>query len=119
MLNGVTKGNKYGVVLIDKQMACPTFGPFYAACEAAMRGEDTYQALKAYARENPEHVAKRKVDSLAKTSDRFELVDGVLMRRVYDPWDREVQLRIVAPEGGTRSFYPPGSGKKERRDLLI
>ncbi len=100
-------------LLVDKQMACPFFGPIYAACEAADRGENPYKALKEYEREHPEHLAKRKVDSLVKTSDRFELVDGVLMRRVYDPLDREVQLRIVAPEGGMASFYPPGQRKKE------
>ena len=31
-------------MLVDRQMACPTFGPIYAACEAVARGEDPLPA---------------------------------------------------------------------------
>jgi len=33
------------------------------------------------------------------------------MRRVYDPWDHEVQLRLVAPEGGSNRYDMPGVGQ--------
>ena len=37
-------------------------------------------------------------------------MDGVLMRRVYDPFDHEVQLRLVAPTGYIGKFERPGAG---------
>ena len=86
------------------------FGIIYAAVEADQRGEDIKAAVRTHDEEHPEHRGKRKLDSIAKSSTRYELMDGVLMRRVYDPWDHEVQLRLVTPEGGSNRYDMPGVG---------
>ena len=96
--------------LIQKQIDCPWFGVIYAACDAAAQGADISHSIKTYAEQYPENIGDRKLDAIEKTSQRFELVDGMLMRRVYDPWDREVQLRLVAPEGSTQQFELLGQG---------
>ena len=54
------------------------------------------RVVLAYEREHPGGLGKRRADSVAKSAERYELINGLLMRRVYDFRDAEVQLRIVA-----------------------
>ena len=97
--------------LISAQKECPKFGVIYAACAAADQDGDSVKVVvQRYFREHPDHQMDRKVDAIVNTSLRYELVDGLLMRRVYDVLDREVQLRIVAPEGSTQKFESVGKG---------
>ena len=70
------------------------------------------KAITEYAMDHPTALYHRKIDSVVKYVDRFEIVDGVLMKRVYDPVDHEVQLRLVAPEGSINRLEYPGEGTR-------
>ena len=97
-------------MLIQKQMECPYFGVFYAALAAEAQGHDIRGAVVTYAKQHPEEMVKRKVDAVVRASDRYELVDSVLMKRVYDVNDHEIQLRIVAPAGDIGAVDVPAEG---------
>jgi len=98
--------------LIKAQIECPEYGAYYAAAEAAHREEDIKKAVQAYQRDHPDYFRKRKVDAVVNASTAYELVDGLLMRRVYDLWDHEVQLRIVAPTTSMGLMEVVGVGHK-------
>ena len=97
-------------LLINAQIDCHQFGGVYAACLAVSREQDELAAVRAYALQHPEHMKKRNPDGIVKHARRYELLDGLLMRRVYDAPSHEVQLRIVAPHGGVCQFILPGHG---------
>ena len=81
-------------MLARKQMECPYFGVIYAAVQAATRSDggqaDAKHAVTLYAKERPDHMLKRKVDAVVRASEHYELVNDVLMKRVYDLQDNEV-----------------------------
>ena len=94
-------------------MESPWFGPVYAVVEAEGRGEDARQALRSYHIENPDGLEGRRVDSIINASQRYDILDGLLMKRVHDAEDNEVQLRIVAPEGHVGRMVVPGHATLE------
>ena len=99
-------------LLIQKQLDCSTFGAIYTAVEAVDRGENAVRVVAQNAQEYPEQFQMRRPDAVAKTSERYELVDGVLARRVYDVWDHEIQLRVVAPTGAIGKYEHAGRGAR-------
>ena len=71
-------------MLVRKQMESLWFGPIYAVVEAEGRGEDARQAPRSYHIENPDGLEGRRADSIIKASQRYEILDGLLMTRVHD-----------------------------------
>ena len=64
----------------------------------------------------------RKLDPMIQSSLDYELVNGLLYRRVYDIQDDETQLRCVAPEGDWQVIEDVGVGPAQisfRRHLLM
>ena len=57
----------------------------YAIVAAAQRGEDPKEVAKTYVADHSDHLGRRQLDSVVKSSERFELADHILMRRVYGP----------------------------------
>ena len=54
----------------------------------------------------------RKIDSIVNQSVFFELVGGLLFRRLYDDVEGEVQLRCCIPTGASGQFDVAGHGFK-------
>ena len=50
--------------------------------------------------------------AIVKTSEKYEIHDPLLYRRIYDEVDHEVQLRLVAPEGTINRSELPGVGEE-------
>ena len=61
------------------------------------------------------------MDTILENALSFEIVDGVLFRRVYDSVEGEVQLRCCVPDVATARFEQAGQGGKplNYRDLLL
>ena len=53
-----------------------------------------------------------KVDATVLAAGKFELVDGLLYRKVFDTVAEEVQLRCCAPSGSTVCREVPGVGER-------
>ena len=59
---------------------------------------------------HPEALKGKRPDSVIEGTNRFELVEGVLFRRVYNAVEGEVQLRCAVPSGPCGRFEVPGRG---------
>ena len=55
-------------------------------------------------------VGGRKYHNWIEMAEKFELVDGVIFRRVYDAIEGEVQLRCCVSNVPTSQFELPGRG---------
>ena len=78
--------------LAAAQRICPDFAAIYVVLLAQSAGQDQRVALGALKKSNEELVGGRKYDTWIEMADKFELIDGVLFRRVYDAIEGEVQL---------------------------
>ena len=76
-------------------------------------GGSTHDALTAVKKFPKHEIEKlgRSADAVVVDSQQYELVQGLLYRRVYDPEDDEVQQRAAAPTTSTKSMELPGQGE--------
>ena len=72
--------------------------------------EDPRKALLEAKKEAPDAFKKHKVDGVVRALDKFELINEVLFRRVYNPVSNSVELRCAVPTGAASSFDSPGRG---------
>ena len=61
---------------------------------------------------DPSYFAGKRIDSVIESSRHYELIDGVLFRRVYDVVEGEVQLRCAVPRVHWGQYEMPGQGLK-------
>ena len=80
------------------QHACAYFGPIYEILTLQAKSKSRGQigsALRRLARYRPDMFAKsRNVDGLFGAAEQYELIDGILYRKVLNEVDHEIQLRI-------------------------
>jgi hypothetical protein len=57
-------------------------------------------------------VTRKTIDKLLSQAEQYELVGETLFRKVFEPVDNEVQLRLVVPSGPAGKFDIPGIGVK-------
>ena len=74
------------------------------------RGEDPRKALQAAEKDDPKHLKAKKIDALVRSLDKFEMVNTVLFRRVYNTVSGEVELRCAVPTGDAAVIDHPGHG---------
>ena len=106
------------------QQVCPDLAATYKVVEARDKGETRFHQILLRLKEKiPDCFAKRKnPEGVIKDSARYEIIGGILYRRVYDVTDDEVQLRACAPRGAMRSMQMPGIGECElelRKELFV
>jgi len=53
------------------------------------------------------------LETLVRHSEKFELLDGLLYRRVYDAADGELQLRVCVPDEELSALEMPGIGRRK------
>jgi hypothetical protein len=103
-------------LLAEAQKTCLHYGPIFAAVEAEIEGSPSQKAVEAFFKTHASRYAakndKRKPAAVLQTSQKYEIHDGLLYRRVYDEVDHEIQLRLVAPEGTINRFEFPGLGEE-------
>ena len=104
------------------QRVCPDFAVYYACKLAEETGNDPRATLVGLKSKEPLWFVRRKIDSILTTSSHYELVRGVLFRRVWDETEGEVQLRCCVPDRPWGQFEVPGQGLKTfgyRERLLL
>ena len=92
------------------QRRCHELRPAYLGKLAEREDKDVRETLLAAQKEDPEAFAKTKIDSIVRSLDKYELVNQVLFRRVYNSVSGEVELRCAIPTGNSGLFDFPGSG---------
>ena len=105
------------------QRTCPSLAGYYVVHLAIQAGKDQRQqrnALNEIKAHNPDLVTQ-KLDNILEGAERFELIGGVLFRRVYDTVAAEVQLRCAIPDQPIGQVEVPGIGQRNLnyRDMLI
>ena len=81
------------IQLSAAQRQCPELGPIYSAVVAKQIGRsDPREELIALKKRQGGRFLHPKVDSIVNQSVFFEVVGGLLFRRVYEDVDAEVQL---------------------------
>ena len=97
--------------LISDQMVCPELGPIYHAVLARQRGSEVeWNKLKRIAPE----IFRNNVaaDTVKRQSEKFEIHDGLLYRRVFDATEGEIQLKPCVPTGVASAVELPGYGQR-------
>ena len=88
------------IQLAAAQRQCPELGPVYTAVLAKQtEGLHPRGELVALKKRQGDWFLHRKVDPTENQSVYFELVGGLLFRRVYDDVEGKVQLRCCIPTG--------------------
>ena len=70
------------------------------------------RTLTAFKAESGSEPSDRNIDGILEYALEFELVAGVLYRKVYDVVDQEVQLRLCVPQQPHSKFEYPGRSAK-------
>ena len=97
--------------LAAAQRTCPSLARYYLVQLAWEQNRDARDSLTTLKRTNPELFEKR-IDNIIEGAEKFELVNGVLFRRVYDAVAAEVQLRCAIPDLPIGMFEAPGLGQR-------
>ena len=92
------------------QRICPELAVYYLACLAEENDRDPRAVVQRALRDDPSWAQGRKLDSVVENARKFELVGGLLFRRVYCATEGEVQLRCAVPTGFWGRFEAPGRG---------
>jgi hypothetical protein len=98
--------------LAAAQRVCRDLAAYYAALLAQAQGRCVRAALVELSKSEPSYFTGKRIDSVIETSQRYELIDGVLFRRVYDVVEGEVQLRCAVPRVHWGQYEMPGQGLK-------
>ena len=70
------------------------------------------RAIADLRRERADAGERRSLDGVLEYALEFELINGLLYRKVYDSVDMEVQLRLCVPSQDHSKFEMPGRGEK-------
>ena len=109
--------------LIQAQRACRDCAVYQLAALCRYAERDVRQALVRFRKQAPElWPEKLKLDTVLRKAEKFEVVEGVLYRLVYDAKDGEIQRRCCVPTGRWGMFEFPGRGQKPlgfRERLLL
>ena len=73
-------------------------------------GRDPRQALLEVMKEAPDAFEDKKVDGVISSLEKFEMINQVLFRRVYNLVSNQVELRCAVPSGAASRFDFPGRG---------
>ena len=85
--------------LCAAQRRCKDLGVYVVIHCAWVADKNPRELIRKLVASDPDMVpARTKVDTLIETARHFELIDGVLFRRVYDHVSGEVQLRCCVPD---------------------
>ena len=109
--------------LVADQKVCPEIGPIYLMTEARQAGKDVRHEWKKFKRLAPE-VFRNNVsaETVIRQSEKFEIHDHLLFKKVFDAAEGEIQLRPAAPTGSTSAMELPGYGRRPlsmRNRLLL
>ncbi|MCP4242184.1 MAG: hypothetical protein GY772_16640, partial [bacterium] len=96
--------------LAAAQRRCKDLAVYVAVCLTRETGENARQVVVEFARRDPGLLGGRRVDSVLEVSDRYELIGGVLFRRVWNSVAAELQLRCCVPNTPCGRFEVPGRG---------
>ena len=69
--------------------------------------------MRSMCNHRPDLIQKNEIDAIMKLTSKYELHDGLLYRRAFDPVDCEIQLRCCAPQGNLSTMEYPGIGKRK------
>ena len=101
-------------MLIEGQRKCVDFAAIYVVLLADAEGQDRYRTLRAMRRGSPALFPDRMTnDRILRISEKYELIDSLLFRRVYDRVEGELQLRCCVPNTPCGNFELPGIGEKK------
>ena len=110
LARNLTASGQEKTKLMAAQRQCRDFGA-YVAIHLALEGRrEAREALLELRRTEPDLVGDRKIDSLLESARHYELVQGVLFRRWYNPVSHEVELRLAVPDRPWGKFDVPGRG---------
>ena len=108
--------------LAAAQRLCPDIGAYAIIHLAAAAGKDPRAELLRAAARDPKLIEKRKPDGILEHSAKYELISGVLFRRIYNAVENEVQLRCCVPDVPCGRGNIDGQGNKPigyRERLLL
>ena len=94
--------------LAAAQRVCPDLRVMYMGKLAESLGRDVRQTLLEVKKEAPDAFKDKKVDAVVRSLDKFEMVNQVLFRRVYNLVSNQVELRCAVPTGAASRFDFPG-----------
>ena len=106
--------------LISDQIVCPELGPIYHVVLARQRGAEVeWQKLRRIAPE----IFRNNVsaDTVKRQSEKFEIHNGLLYRRVFDAVEGEINLKPAVPTGAAAAIELPGYGQRslDHRSRLL
>ena len=109
--------------LVADQKVCPEIGPIYLMTEARQAGKDVRHEWNKFKRLAPE-VFRNNVsaETVIRQSEKFEIHDHLLFKKVFDAAEGEIQLRPAVPTGSTSAMELPGYGRRPlsmRNRLLL
>ena len=96
--------------LASAQRVCPDLRAVYMGKLAEHLGRDPRQALLDVKKEAPDAFKDKKIDGVIRSLDKFEMINQVLFRRVYNPVSNQVELRCAVPTGAVSRFDFPARG---------
>jgi len=92
------------------QRRCPDLKAAYLGKLASELGRDPREALLEVRTEDPGAFEKTKLDAVLRSLDKYEMINNVLFRRVYNSVSSQVELRCAVPSGAAQRFDFPGRG---------
>ena len=96
--------------LVAAQRQCRDLKAAYLGKLAEELGKDPRRELLEAEREDADAFRVTKVDAVVRSLDRYELINRVLVRRVYNMVENSEELRCAVPSGAAASFDFPGRG---------
>ena len=84
------------------QRTCPDLKAAYLGKLAKGLGRPVREALLEVQKEDKAAFDGKKLDAVMRSLEKFELIRGMLFRRVYNPVSNQVELRCVIKPGITR-----------------
>ena len=112
------------VRLAAAQRADADFGELMVAhlsWNARLSDADVRKGLVNFRQEVGQRTGSRTIDGVLELAQEFEVIRGLLYRRVYDAVDGEVQLRLCVPDQAHSQYEYPGQAYKSLgyRERLI
>ena len=97
-------------MISSAQRTCMELKPFYLGKYAEENGRDVRQTLLVAQKEDQNAFKGTKIDSIIRSLSRFELINKILFRRVYNPVSNHIELRCAVPSGAASQFDFLGRG---------
>ena len=108
--------------LAAAQRACANCAPIIAVLKAQETTVDPIRVLNTLWRQCPEMRLNSRNDMIVTSAMKYEIMEEVLFRRIYEVRADEVQLRCVVPNVAAGRFDVPGLGPRPlgyREKLLL